>query len=444
MGANKQRVSLPPARDAALACLTLVLERGRDAQDALDQTLSARALDPRDAGLATELVYGYLRHKTRVDFVLSEFLRNPEKTPPPLIRVLSLAAYELLHLDRVPAYASVDWAVSFAKARYSPNLGKLTNAVLRRVGDAAPDVPGVSDQAPDLKFFRRKKDTRLTALSRLYSTPKWIIRLWNEHYGEEHALQYLKASAQAPPLGIRVNRRKSDWEELVADLTQAPVLIMEQAPGLLFETGALNVRDALQQGALSRQSFAAQQALQALQPESWPGPVWDACSGRGGKTCLLLERGVEVVAASDMSMGRLSGLKHELERLDLPRIPVFRASAADAAPLRKAPGAVLLDVPCSGLGVLSRRPDSKWRRTPQDAAGLADLQRRMLENAYNQIPAGGCAAYVTCTLNPDENEGVVQAFVEDTPGATVETQWSTPPDSPTREFFYAALVKKTS
>ena len=185
---------------------------------------------------------------------------------------------------------------------------------------------------------------------------------------------------------------------------------------------------------LFRQSFAARQAVEALHAESWPQPVWDACCGRGGKTRLLLEKGLSVFA-SDPHLGRLSALRQEL-----PGVEAFEANAATAIPPRK-PGTILLDLPCSGLGVLSRRPDTKWKRRPADLADLTRLQAEILENALEQVMPGGLIAVITCTLNPDENQGLLRRFIKDHPGVTIQTEWTTPSDSPLNEFFYAACLK---
>jgi 16S rRNA (cytosine967-C5)-methyltransferase len=180
--------------------------------------------------------------------------------------------------------------------------------------------------------------------------------------------------------------------------------------------------------------------LSRLGMADWPEPVFDACAGRGGKTLALAEAGKRVFAG-DMHAGRLSGLGKEAARLGLPAIAAFRASAT-RMPLSRPPGTILLDAPCSGLGVLSRRPDAKWRRQPEDLAGLIRLQRAMLEAAYAALGPGGRLVYVTCTINPAENEANVDRLGSRHRDLVLEAEVPAAPDAALGEAFYGAVLKK--
>ena len=176
-------------RSLALGCVELVLEKGRDIQEVLDAQLSharTKGLDPRDAGLATELAYGYLRLKSRVDYVAQGFLRKPKGVPPGLLTLLGFATYALQYLERVPAYATVDWAVTSAGRRFGKNLSRLANAVLRKIAD-------LGDDAKEPQFYRKKDDTEVAFLSRYWTCPQWVINVWLEHYGQEQTNYYLAA-----------------------------------------------------------------------------------------------------------------------------------------------------------------------------------------------------------------------------------------------------------
>lgn len=426
----------PPARAAALHALFLCLHRNQDAQAALDSALSGKHglgknPDPRDAGLATELFYGYLRMKGRVDALLDEYLKNPDKLPPRALLGLGLAAHELLFLDRVPAYATVDWAVTYAKG-FPGRLSGLFNAVLRnidRLGTAAHDPAhyAVDNNAKD---SRGAMDAEAQSLARYHSCPAWLVRLWLDAYGSELAGRYLEAQSAAPAVGLEALDHEAG--EILAG---HPQLLDAAPPGYALDAGS-KVPPELQ-GRVARQSFAARQALLALHPQDMPEPIWDACSGRGGKTRLLSAMGRRVFA-SDVHMGRLKALHREL-----PQVPVFRTGADRPSPLAQPPGTILLDLPCSGLGVLSRRPDAKWKRTPHDLHDLAALQARILDNAAVQLDPGGVLAVITCTLNPDENEGLIRSFLERTPHMRLEHEWTTAPESALGEFFYAARLVKT-
>ena len=181
--------------------------------------------------------------------------------------------------------------------------------------------------------------------------------------------------------------------------------------------------------------------LEALDAPHWEGPVWDACAGRGGKTLALMELGVPVLAASDTYQPRLRGLRDDARRLVITPPPLFCASAAEPA-LRGEPGTILLDVPCSGLGTLSRHPDLRVLRTPGQVADLVALQRRILDAVWPYLPSGGRLAYITCTMNPAENEGQIAAFLERTPGASLEIQWQSAPDTFGSDLMFGAIVRK--
>lgn len=214
-------------------------------------------------------------------------------------------------------------------------------------------------------------------------------------------------------------------------------------------------RALVQQGAAVRQSAASYAALEALEPQHWPGPLWDCCAGSGGKTLALLEMGVSVALASDTSATRLERLRAELERREkefsggtgLPCLFVGSASTADMLPLPEQDpqgrnfGTILLDAPCSGLGTLAHRPEIRLRRTEEDVAALVVLQRDLLAAAARRVRPGGCIAYLTCTRNPAENEDQAAAFLASHPNATLLREYATPADSPLREFFYAALLR---
>lgn len=395
----------------------------QDIQAGLDAVLSSGDIDSRDISLATEISYGYLRFKGRIEYILSRFLKDPGRLPQKMRLAMGVAAYEILFLDRVPAYASVDWAVEFSKTKPGARLAGLFNAVLRRVSE-------LGDTAHDPDYFRESASLP-EFLCRWYSCPQWLVDMWWREYGEATAKYYLEAQLKAPALGFNLYGHP-DADEIYFEIAGWPEIL--DIEGMSFALPAGTRFEEEPEPPMHRQSFAARQAIEALSPGSWREPVWDACAGRGGKTRILLEKGLDVFA-SDPHEGRLNGLKR-----DLPGIKTFVANAATAsAPLK--PSSVLLDLPCSGLGVLSRRPDTKWKRGPADLADLTMIQDEILQNTTDQVLPGGTVAVITCTLNPDENQGLIERFTQKNPKVSVHTEWTTPPDSPLNEFFYAALLK---
>lgn len=437
---------LPPARAAALDCLVACLIEGRDLQAALDTALTSDPLSDRDAGLVTELVYGYCRLKGRIDALLSRFLDPSRRLPDEAMLALGLAAHEIIHLDRVPVYASVNWAVDWAKGYTRAHLSGLFNAVLRRVADMAEPARTVTPYKDGAK-------DEAEVLSRYYSCPEWIVRMWLKEYSKEDAARYLKAQARPPAMGLAVEAAQLGTEAAMAlsrRLGAHPACLGRQGLGLAFQPGTgldtlmedLGLTDA-ERAALYRQGFAARQALAGLNPQRWASPVWDACCGRGGKTRLILEAGVPLVLASDTHLGRLRALcREQAPAADAGRLLVFRARADVPPPLATAPGAILLDAPCTGLGTLSRRPDIKWKRQPSDVAALARTQAGMLTSAFAALAPGGQLHYLTCTLSSEENQRQTARFLESHPEARLAATWTTPPDVPSGEFFYAASLQK--
>ena len=435
--------ALPPARRIALTVLGRVLPSpkspGQDVQAALDVALADSTLDPRDRGLATELVYGYLRLCGRLDYILAQFLKNPAAVPLAVRRILGLAAYEILHCAKVPAYASVDWAVSAVRKAGGKGLSGMANAVLRRV---AAD-PGAFEEPG---FYRRDRPSEAVYLSRAFSCPEWIVTLWLGACGPDETRQHLAAQAEPAPLGLRVNGARPEAQALFNALAALPGALYAVFPTIAVPTGTdfaaagLNLPELLASGALSRQSAAAQDVLYRLDLPEWPEPIFDACAGRGGKTLLIAEAGKRVFAA-DMHAARLAGLPREAARLGLPPIPAFRASATRMA-LGASVGTILLDAPCSGLGVLSRRPDAKWRRQPEDLAGLTRLQGAMLEAAYANLAPGGRLVYITCTVNPAENEKAIDRLGSRRHDLILDVEASAVPDPVLGETFYGAVLRK--
>lgn len=425
-------MSLPPSRRMALEILRRTLDNHQDVQRAVNDVLASCPQGP-DKNLATELAYGYLRLRGRIDFLLNQLFKNPGQTSPVVRRIVGLAAYELLFLDRIPEYASLDWAVSLVRERCDQTMGRVANGVLRsllRLGRAVTQ--------PD--YYQYKTHDQIQFWAAWYSCPLWLVRTWLSQYGHDRTVQLLDASLCPPRLGLRIHAGCTAAEFLITELE--PVTVERAGWGLALREWTDRAEQAVRQGLASRQSLAAQKIMHALGASSWPGPIWDACAGRGGKTFLLAERGKHVWA-SDTSMFRLRQLQAEARRLGCA-VPVFLASAIESPALRKTPATIVLDAPCSGLGVLSRRPDTKWKRTAADCAQLAGLQKQILEAAAPVLTPGGALVYITCTMSKQENEQQISAFVQAHPQFRLLREIQPSLHEEDGEFFYGAILHKTS
>lgn len=373
------------------------------AADLLVERFSSKDLDARDRAFLRELVYGVLRWRGRLDFVLGHFLEKP-KLAPPVREALRLGTYQLLLMDRVPAHSAVDGAVSLLDRR---NLGwarGLVNAVLRKVAEhevAPPENP----------------EDYLTIWE---SHPRWLVRRWMRGLGEEEALRRCRANNEEALVVFRVNTLASKDRSLMAELRSEGIatrpgcvdsdclvfLPDESAPGVRFSDTA-----AWREGkfiVMDESSSLVSRFAGAAAGES----VLDACAAPGGKTaCLVWAAGENGrVVAGDNSYHRLDRLKRNCARI---RADV-RLLKMDAArpPFHEAFDLVLVDAPCSGLGVFRRHPDARWRLQEDDLKAQARRQTAILQGAARAVRRGGRLVYSVCTNEPEETGEVAASFRE--------------------------------
>jgi 16S rRNA (cytosine967-C5)-methyltransferase len=413
------------AREVARRALDRVDKDGAWATPALDGELARAGLDDRDRRLAAELVYGVLRHRTRIDRALGAHA-NLKKTPPKVVTALRVAAYQLLFLDRVPDHAAVNDAVAAARGAGGAKLGGFANAVLRNLLRAGePAVP-----ADDLEIR--------------WSLPRWILDELAPMAGAE--LPAIAAAlAQPAPMIARVNRLRTTVEALARELAEAGITAtpIEGVPMALRLDGAGDParNAAFQAGRWTVQDAGAQRVALAAAPR--PGQrILDACAGVGGKSTHLAEliddRGT--IDAADLSTTKLALGAETAARLGLTSVHPIACDLLDpAAPLAATYDLIILDAPCSGLGVLRRHPDAKWRLKPADVPRLADLQRKLLDAVVPRLAPGGTLVYSVCTFTRAEGPAQVAALTARTDLQLVEEHRTWPPDAD--GFYLARLVR---
>jgi 16S rRNA (cytosine967-C5)-methyltransferase len=394
------------ARYEALRILVRVEEDRAFADIVLEHALERARLEPRDVGLCTELVYGTLRWRRNLDWRLAPHLNRPlDKLDPWVRSLLRLTAYQLFFLDRVPRWAAVDEAVSLAKIKSrKPGAPEFVNAVLRALTRAAspPPLPALPAEAAAVRC----------------SFPDWIAARWIAHYGETQAEALMLASNERPPTTIRVNTLRITREALAARLRDDELAVARPtalAPeGLVVERGAVGRSAAFTEGWCTVQDEASMLVARLLDPR--PGEVVaDTCAAPGTKATHMAElmenRGR--IVAMDPQAARLKLVGRATSRLGINIIePVLGGAAALVGRWRGKCDRVLVDAPCSNLGVLRRNPDVKWRRTEEDLRRLQDKQRTILAAAAAMVKPGGRLVYATCSLEPDENEAVVGPRLE--------------------------------
>lgn len=463
---------ISPARTAAFRILCRLHEKPDD-QTPLPVLLEefGKTVSSRDAALAAEIIYGVLRNEARLFAALRPFLSRPEGLPPRLRIILTMAAFELAELHGIPARATLDQSVELARKTFGRGLSGLVNAVLRNACRAAAFVP--SQNALTKSGGRNADQDADIALSG--SLPLWLARLWREQYGWETArrLSLLSTLRPRPALRLNATRDEKSLSELRRSLTDAGAKFFSaegcflplvnaspikgpHTPGEAPEQAELSrgkdlmpfVTEANRKGLASRQGFASQRlALRAAEKmRMMNGPFWDACCGRGGKSCALRERGVAPLLCSDPSERRLAFLRADAERLGLDRLEIVAGEAqALAAAHPQAFSGILLDAPCSGTGTLARNPELRLRLTPQKLDAAARLQKELLDAAWTALRPGGLLAYATCAVNQAENEEQITAFLTRTGDACLEEQELVLPASPEEEgqdiLFHAFLRK---
>ena len=409
-------------------------------QAVLNRVLAYAACNPADAALCSELCYGVLRMEIRLHWLLARFLKAPAQLPPGMRYALLVGVYTLLFLEGMPAYAAVDWAVTSVKRKYGQTLARVANGCLRAIcrEGAAPR---------DYAYYRSAGQDELEQQAVYYSLPLWIVRLWHDGYGPDKAVLLMAKSSARPAAGFRVNKLRPDWEEVALQFENAGArrlasscVIVEPAIRAQVEAQC-PLTTLLVEGGLSRQGAASQLALHTMTPGIWPDPIWDACAGQGTKSCALLEFGKNVSMSSDTHLPRLRRIHSECRRLHLPKPLVIQASVLHP-PIRCKIGTIVLDVPCSGLGVLASRPDIRRHRKAADVQALLHLQASMLEAAYAALAPGGHIVYITCTQNPAENTEQIRAMLGRHPAAALAQEWNSPVEHMLLEGMYAALLVK--
>ncbi len=380
---------------------------GRFLDDALIDLMAVTDLKREDASLVREVVYGTLRHRRLLDYHIEASARRSVRSlHPDVLDLLRLSCYQILFLDRVPDFAAVHEAVSLA----------------RRVCPGRPGVPGfVNGCLRGVIRNRRslslpsRSENLVKHLGVCYSHPDWLVSYWLDYMDCRDLESLLCANNRVPPFTIRTNTLKTDRTSLALSLAQrgfecvpgeiAPEALVVKNPAGIMDT------DLYENGYF----FVQDEASMLVSLAVAPGPrerIIDACSAPGGKTthmAALMGNEGEILAL-DISEERIGKVRENCARLG---VTCVRCAVSDAKKLRDVQLAdrVLVDAPCSGLGVIRRNPDIKWSRSMRDIRGLAVLQKEILAAASKWVRPGGILVYSTCTLSPIENEEVIEAFL---------------------------------
>jgi 16S rRNA (cytosine967-C5)-methyltransferase len=392
------------ARSLALELLVRV-EQGAYLDALVGDALARSELSPRDAALFTRLAYGTVAWQLRLDWTATPLLDRPwQKLDPPVRAALRLGLYQLFGLDRIPAHAAVDATVRAVRSSGARGGAGLVNAVLRRAAREGERPLPTREEDPAAR------------LAIEWSHPEWLVRRWLAELGEERAVRRLAADNEAAPTVLRVDPRAMTRDEALARLRARDVAARptDYARGGILLESPLAALGAIEAG-WSPQGEASQLVVELLAPAAGER-VLDACAAPGGKSAASAEAlaGSGRVIAADRSLG---GVRRIRARADAR--PGLHAVAADGTrpPWREGSfDAALVDAPCSGLGTLRGHPEIRWRRQPESLASLALLQAHLLATTARHVRAGGRIVYATCTSTPEENEQVIEGFLNEHAG----------------------------
>jgi 16S rRNA (cytosine967-C5)-methyltransferase len=397
----------PNARNAALKILLRVNEQQGYSNLLLNSTLKELHLSVKDKAFAGSLVYGVLERQITLDYIIAHFSNRRLSEMEPVVRnALRLGAYQLIYLDKVPSSAAINETVNCVKVFGAAGAAGFTNAVLHAI-----DTSGRQIEFPPPKNWKTYLGTR-------YSAPQWLVRLWAHAYGRECCEELLKASFGRPPLTVRVNTQKCTAQALMEALSEEHVLAVTNpiVPNAidLTSTGSIERLNAFQNGWFHVQDAASQLLCYAFGAK--PGErIADVCSAPGGKSFTIAEQmcGEGSVDAFDLYSARVQLIQQGAERLGLQNIRTAERNAenGDAAPLYDR---VLCDVPCSGLGILRRKPEIRLK-SPETLDNLPSVQYCILVQSSQMVCPGGVLFYSTCTLNPAENDAIVSRFLNEHP-----------------------------
>ncbi len=391
------------ARKRALEVLTACRTRGAWADAALSSHLTG--LSSADTALCSRIVYGVIQNETLLDFYLSAYCTQKlNHLQPPLADILRIGAYQILFLDRVPDNAAVHTSVELAKSAGRGQAAGLVNAVLRRLCREKNALPEIPDRDPAKNLSIR------------YSHPKWFVKRLLSILSQEEAEAFLQASNSQPPMTAQVNTLHFS-ESHVRSALEAAGIRAEPHPWLmdcllLSNTGNLECLPLFQNGALYIQDPAARLTVLAagIQPGS---KVLDMCAAPGGKSfaaAIAMKDDGEIMSC-DLHENKLKRIRKGAERLGLTCIQTFAADGRYCQELwRNSFDVVLVDAPCSGLGILRKKPDIRRKRA-DDLFHLPVVQGALLNNAASYVRPGGTLLYSTCTILPEENEQVTDAFL---------------------------------
>lgn len=393
-------------REVALDALIKLEQNQAYSNLLLQSVMKDKDLADQDKPLLTELVYGTLQNKLALDYMLAPFVKKPQKVAPWVMQLLRMSLYQMVYLEKIPDRAAIHEAVELTKKRGHKGISSLVNGVLRSVQrEGVPSFDAIKDPVKRLSIET--------------SHPLWLVQEWVQAYGFEAAENMCRIHLVPPKQTLRVNRMKTDRTALQQKLMDAGI---ETELGDLSEDalklmkGSIVSTPSFQEGYVTIQDESSMLVARALDPQ--PGEtVLDACAAPGGKSTHIAERMNDEgkIVSLDLHEHKVKLIKQAAKRLNLTQIEAKALDARKAADYYSEASfdRILIDAPCSGFGVIRRKPDMKYTKSKEDSARLAAIQQAILKEAAPLLKPGGTLVYSTCTMDPTENQQVIHAFLQE-------------------------------
>lgn len=417
------------AREIAMNVLHNVEAKGAFSGLELNQALTTSELSRPDAGLATELVYGTIQRMNTIDYDLARRVKGwPKKVEPWVRSLLRMSYYQLRWLSRVPAHAAVDEAVRIAKKRGHAGIAGLVNGVLR----------GLLREGFEVTYSDKLSTAETVSL--VHSHPIWLVERWISQFGLQLTEEICAANNEHPHGSARINPLRIERQELLDVMTAAGFSVRSSpiaGNGIIADkAGNLVHTEWYKEGLMTIQDESSMLVAAVADPK--PGmQVLDCCAAPGGKSTALAEKmqNKGKVIANDIHPHKEALIKQQAERLGLTCIETMTGDAIDLSSRlpKHSCDIVLLDAPCSGLGVIRRKPEIKWTKTAEDILSLAILQSQLLRRVQALVKPGGVLVYSTCTIADEENQQTIQHFLAENPEFSLDTGWPEEVLAPLRE-----------
>ena len=408
------------ARELALNVLQALETDNKRSDQLLHRMLKQTTLNRVDRALATGLANGVLRYRIQLDFIIAHFYHHKlEKAAPVMRNIFRLGVYQILFFDKVPDWAAVNECVKLARKYKGERMSKLVNGVLRKI---TPESVTLEEW---LKDRRLEEQLAIT-----YSHPQWLVERWLANYGSEQTEAILSYNNQFPLFGFRINRLRTSYKEFFSDT------LLEAAPHeecrieYFFLSKDFNsFEPAVTEGLCTVQNPTQALACMLLNPR--PGStVLDLCAAPGGKSTFMAElmQNQGELTAVDLYEQKLMKTENHAQALGITIITTSVADARTYTP-EKRPDSILLDVPCTGTGVLGRRAELRWKLTPTTLEELQVLQAELLDHAAGLLNEGGILVYATCSIEPEENTQQIEAFLQRHPDFVTDPETGSLPEA---------------